>query len=61
MSAAMDPRVLNRVALTAKVAATTLRSARPATPTERTRKDIARDLVRDIRVLDQQLTEIDER
>ena len=45
-----------RLALTAKIAATVLRTVRPATPTERTRKDIARDLVRDIRALDERLT-----
>lgn len=38
-----------RLALTAKAAAMVLRAARPATPTERARKDIAWGLVRDIR------------
>lgn len=50
-----------RLALTAKVAATELRAVRPATPTEQTRKDIAWDLVRDIRALDERLTAIAER
>jgi transposase len=50
-----------RTALTAKVAATALRRVRPATPAERTRKDIAWDLVRDIRALDERLTAIAER
>lgn len=50
-----------RLALTAKVAATALRAVRPATPTERTRKDIAWDLVRDIRALDERLSTIAER
>lgn len=50
-----------RTALTAKVAATTLRSVRPGTPAEKTRKDIAWDLVRDIRALDERLAAIAER
>jgi transposase len=50
-----------RLALTAEIAATALRAVRPATPTERTRKDIAWDLVRDIRVLDDRLSTITER
>lgn len=50
-----------RLALTAKAAATALRAVRPATPTERTRKDLAWDLVRDIRALDDRLRAIAER
>jgi transposase len=50
-----------RTALTAKAAATALRAVRPATPVERTRKDVAWDLVRDIRALDERLSSIAER
>jgi transposase len=50
-----------KTALTAKAAATALRGVRPATPTEHTRKDLARALVRDIRIVDQRLGEITER
>jgi transposase len=44
--------------LSATAAAAILRSVRPATPVERTRKDLARDLVREIRGLDASLTDI---
>ena len=50
-----------RNALTAKVAATALRRVRPTTPAERTRKDIAWDLVREIRALDERLAAAAER
>jgi len=50
-----------RTALTAKVAAAALRRVRPATPAERTRKDIAWDLVRDVRALDERLSAIADR
>ena len=50
-----------RTALTARVAAAALRRVRPITPADQTRKDIARDLVRDIRGIDQRLTAIAER
>lgn len=50
-----------KTALSAKAAATALRGVRPATPTEHTRKDLARALVRDIRVVDDRLGEIAER
>lgn len=50
-----------RSALTAKAAATALRGVRPATAAERTRKDIAWDLVRDIRALDERLSAIEQR
>jgi transposase len=49
-----------RTALSAKAASTALRSVRPATPTERVRKALAWDLVRDIRALDGQLVKIAE-
>ncbi len=48
-------------ALSAKAAATALRGVRPATPAGRTRKEIAWDLVRDIRSLDERLSAIAER
>jgi transposase len=44
--------------LTAKRAAGLLGTIRPASPVERTRKGLARDLVRDIRSLDAALTDI---
>ena len=50
-----------RTALTAKVAAAALRRVRPITPADQTRKDIARDLVRDIRGIDERLTAIAQR
>lgn len=50
-----------RTALTARVAAAALRRVRPITPADQTRKDIARDLVRDIRGIDHRLTAIAER
>ena len=45
-------------ALTANAAAEILRKIRPATPTERTRKAIAWDLVREIRSVDSRLSSI---
>lgn len=47
-----------RTALTAKAASAVLRSVRPVTPTQRTRKALAWDLVRDIGSLDRQLANI---
>jgi transposase len=47
-----------RTALTANAAAEALRKVRPTTRTERIRKIIARDLVRDVRNLDRQLKAI---
>jgi transposase len=47
-----------KTALTAAAAASLLRPVRPASPSERTRKDIAWDLVREIRVLDTSLGEV---
>ena len=47
-----------RTALTAKSAASSLRSVRPATPTDHAREALAWDLVRQIRVLDNQLAKI---
>ncbi len=44
--------------MTAKSAASSLRSVRPATPTDHARKALAWDLVRQIRVLDNQLAKI---
>lgn len=49
------------LALTAKAAATILRSVRPASLPERTRKELAQDLVRDLRAVDTSLTEIEKR
>ncbi len=49
------------LALTAKSAATLLRSVRPASLPERTRKELAQDLVRDLRAVDTSLTEIEKR
>ncbi len=48
-------------AITAKAAATLLRSIRPASPAERTRKELAQDLVRDVRAADVSLAEIEKR
>lgn len=45
-----------RTDLTATAAAAILRSVRPASPVERARKELARDLVREIRLLDASLT-----
>ena len=47
-----------RTALTAKAAGEALRKVRPTTQTERIRKTIAWDLVRDVRSLDDQLNRI---
>jgi transposase len=47
--------------ITAKSAATMLRSVRPATPTERVRKELAQDLVRDLRAVDALLSDIEHR
>jgi transposase len=47
-----------RTGLTAKRAAGLLGTVRPASPVERTRKGLARDLVRDIRSLDVALSDI---
>jgi transposase len=47
-----------RADLSATAAAVALRTVRPASPVERTRKELARDLVREIRVLDAVLADI---
>jgi hypothetical protein len=47
--------------ITAKSAATMLRSVRPATPSERVRKELAQDLVRDLRAVDALLSDIERR
>lgn len=49
------------VALSAKSAASLLRSVRPESPAERTRKEIAHDLVREIRTVDASLVDIQKR
>ncbi len=49
------------LAITAKSAATMLRSVRPATPSERVRKELAQDLVRDLRAVDASLADIEQR
>jgi transposase len=47
-----------RQALTAQTASTLLRGVRPASTAERTRKDLARDLVQEIRAVDARLAQI---
>ncbi len=47
------------VALTARIAAMMLRTVRPASVCERTRKDLAQDLVRDLRAVDASLAAIE--
>jgi transposase len=49
------------LAITAKLASTMLRSVRPATACERTRKELAQDLVRDLRTVDASLADIAQR
>jgi transposase len=49
------------LALTAKAAATLLRSIRPESPAERTRKELAQDLVRELRAADASLADIEAR
>lgn len=49
------------LAITAKSASTTLRSVRPSSPCERTRKELARDLVHDLRAVDASLADIEAR
>jgi transposase len=49
------------VAITAKSASVMLRSIRPESQAERTRKELARDLVRDLRAVDASLTDIEKR
>ena len=49
------------LAITAKSAATLLRSIRPESPAERTRKELAQDLVRELRAADASLTDIEAR
>ena len=49
------------LAITARSAASLLRSIRPASPAERTRKDLARDLVRELRAVDASLADIEAR
>lgn len=49
------------LAITAKAASRMLRSVRPASVCERTRKELARDLVRDLRTVDALLSDIEQR
>ena len=49
------------VALTARTASTMLRTVRPASLCERTRKDLAQDLVRDLCTVDASLAAIERR
>jgi len=49
------------LAITARSAATLLRSVRPASACERTRKELASDLVRELRVVDAALADIERR
>jgi transposase len=49
------------LAITAKSSAAMLRSVRPASACERTRKDLAQDLVRDLRAVDASLADIERR
>ncbi|MEQ9323527.1 MAG: IS110 family transposase [Polyangiaceae bacterium] len=48
-------------ALTAKAASTLLRSVRPESSAERTRKELAQDLVREVRAVDASLADIEAR
>ncbi len=49
------------LAITAKSASTLLLSIRPASPSERVRKELAQDLVRDLRTVNASLTDIEQR
>ncbi len=49
------------LAITAKSASTMLRSIRPASTCERMRKELAQDLVRDLRAVDASLADIEQR
>lgn len=49
------------LAITAKSASTMLRSVRSVSACERTRKDLAQDLVRDLRAVDTSLADIEQR
>lgn len=49
------------LAITAKSASTMLRSVRPASTCERARKELAHDLVRDLRAVDSSLVDIEQR
>lgn len=49
------------LAITAKAASTMLRSVRPGSVCERTRKELAQDLVRDLRAVDASLADIEAR
>ncbi len=49
------------LALTARAAAAILRSVRPASTSERARKELAQDLVRDLRAVDTGLADIEKR
>lgn len=49
------------LAITSKSASGMLRAVRPATPCERTRKELAQDLVRDLRAVDVSLAAIERR
>ena len=49
------------LAPTAKFAATLLRTIRPDSPADRTRKELARDLVRELRAVDAALVDIEQR
>ena len=49
------------LAITAKSASTMLRSVRPASPCEQVRKELAHDLVRDLRTVDAYLADVEQR
>jgi transposase len=49
------------VAITAKSASLLLRTVRPESPAERTRKQLAHDMVREVRAVDASLTDIEKR
>lgn len=49
------------LAITAKSASTMLRTVRPASPSEKVRKELAQDLVRDLRTADALLADIEQR
>ena len=49
------------LAITAKAASTMLRSVRPVTACERTRKELAQDLVRDLHAVDVSLSDVEQR
>ena len=49
------------LALTAKSAVTLLRPIRPESPAERTRKELAQDLVRELRIVDASMADVESR